>query len=81
MPNALLSAYDVPELKRSEFALQGNTNMTVHQESATAFLLDYLLDTSWSGPKRDFLETGLVGKAEAEAGNNGGCVFGVGGVR
>jgi len=38
-----------------------------------------LLDISWSGPKREFLETGVGGEANG-AGNNGGCVFGVGGV-
>jgi hypothetical protein len=36
MPNVLLSAYDVPELKRCEFALQDNTNMTDRRESAMA---------------------------------------------
>jgi hypothetical protein len=34
MPNVLLSAYDVPELKRCEFELQDNTNMTVRRELA-----------------------------------------------
>jgi hypothetical protein len=34
MPNVLLSAYDVPELKRCEFALLDNTNMTVRRELA-----------------------------------------------
>jgi hypothetical protein len=36
MPNVLLSAYDMPELKRCEFALQDNTNMTDRRESAMA---------------------------------------------
>jgi hypothetical protein len=76
MPNALLSAYEVPELKRCEL---GQHEHDSPPGVSNGFLLD-LLDTSWSGPKRDCLETGLVGKAEAEAGNSGGCVFGVGGV-
>lgn len=61
MPNALLSAYDVPGLKECGFALQANTSMTVRRESAEASWMIRLI-LSWSGPKRGFLETGAGGE-------------------
>lgn len=39
IPHALLSAYDVPGLKNGGFALQANTSMATHKESAMAFCL------------------------------------------
>ena len=53
MPNALLSAYDVPGLQRCGFALQANTGMTVRRESAMASCLISLVCLISLGPGRN----------------------------